>query len=304
MPHLDPTWQTAALVAGLLLLVAGSLRLTRFRRTAAATQEATVVAGLYTSWQLLGSVTHREVAGAQSNALAVWHLQRALHLPSELAMQHAILGHPWVVQAANGYYLYGHFNPMIALLVWVWWRHRSAYPRARLLLCAMTAIAFVVHMVPVAPPRLMPQLGFHDVALEYGQSVYGSFGEGIPGQLLAMPSLHVGWAILVAYVAVTTSRSRWRWLVLLHPVLMSVDVAVTANHWWSDGVAAGAILLLCLGAERVVRHVGSGHERAPRHGHRDGVRRLDPWRPVGEPDDGLVAGGQRLRERYAGGGGP
>jgi hypothetical protein len=253
VPHLDPTWQSAALVAGCLVLLTVVLRLTRWRRTAAAVQEATLISVLYATWQLLGAVTHREVAGAKTNALAVWHAQQALHLPSELAMQQAILGHSWLVQLANGYYLYGHFNAMIALLVWVWWRHRAAYPRVRLLVCAMTAIAFVAHVIPVAPPRLMPELGFRDVALEYGQSVYGSFGAGIPGQLLAMPSLHVGWAILVAYVVVTTARSRWRWLVLLHPVAMSVDVVVTANHWWLDGIASGAILVLCLAVERAAR---------------------------------------------------
>lgn len=253
MPHLDPTWQLAVLVAAALLVVAVGLRFSRLRRTAAASQEAAVIAVLYACWRLLGAVTHREVAGAKANALAVWRAQQTFHLPSELAMQQAILGHHWLVEIANAYYVYGHFNPMLALLVWVWWRHREAYPRVRLLVCVMTVVAFVAHMVPVAPPRLMPELGFHDVALEYGQSVYGSFGEGIPGQLLAMPSLHVGWAILVAYVVVTTSPSGWRWLVLLHPVVMSVDVVVTANHWWSDGLAAGAILALYLAVERAAR---------------------------------------------------
>ena len=48
---------------------------------------------LYAVWQVLGHLTHREVAGAKANALAVWHAQQALHLPSELTLQHAILGH-------------------------------------------------------------------------------------------------------------------------------------------------------------------------------------------------------------------
>ena len=250
MPHIDPTWQLAAATAGVLLVLAVVLRLLGWSRASAAAAETTLVASLYTAWQLIGTVTHRNVEGAQSNALTVWHVEQALHLPSELAMQQAMTPHHWLVQLANGYYVYGHFNPVILMLVWVFLRHRSAYPRVRLLLCLLTATAFVVHFIPVAPPRLMPQLGFRDVALEYGQSVYGSFGAGIPGQLLAMPSLHVGWAILLAYVVVTTSRSRWRWLAIAHPVLMSVDVAVTANHWWADGFVCGVLLVLCIAAER------------------------------------------------------
>jgi hypothetical protein len=170
-------------------------------------------------------------------------------------MQQAMTPHHWLVQIANAYYVYGHFNPVILMLAWVFVRHRASYARVRLLLCLLTATAFVVHFIPVAPPRLMPQLGFRDIALEYGQSVYGSFGEGIPGQLLAMPSLHVGWAILLAYVVITTSRSRWRWLVIAHPVLMSVDVAVTANHWWADGIVCGVLLVLCIAAEAAGRRV-------------------------------------------------
>jgi hypothetical protein len=250
VPHIDPTWQLAALTAAVLLLVAVVLRIIGWSRAAAAAGEVTVVASLYTAWQLIGTVTHRNVEGAQSNALTVWHAEQALHLPSELAMQQAMTPHPWLVQLANGYYVYGHFNPVILMLAWVFLRHRSAYPRVRLLLCLLTAVAFVVHFIPVAPPRLMPQLGFRDVALEYGQSVYGSFGAGIPGQLLAMPSLHVGWAVLLAYVVVTTARSRWRWLAVAHPLLMSVDVAVTANHWWADGFVCAILLVLCIAAER------------------------------------------------------
>jgi len=250
LPHIDPTWQLAAATAGVLLVCAVVLRLLGCARSSAASGEATLVAALYTAWQLIGTVTHRNVEGASANALTVWHAERALHLPSELAMQQALTPHPWLVQLANGYYVYGHFNPVVALLAWVFWRHRASYPRVRLLLCLLTAVAFVVHFIPVAPPRLMPQLGFRDVALEYGQSVYGSFGAGIPGQLLAMPSLHVGWAILLAYVVVTTARSGWRWLAVVHPILMSVDVAVTANHWWADGAVCGVLLVLCIAAER------------------------------------------------------
>jgi hypothetical protein len=250
VPHIDPTWQLAAVTAGVLVVVAVVLRLVGWSRSSAAATEATLVASLYTAWQLIGTITHRNVEGATANALTVWHAQRALHLPSELAMQQAMTPHPWLVHLANAYYLYGHFNPVVLMLAWVFWRHRADYPRVRLLLCLLTATAFVVHFIPVAPPRLMPQLGFRDIALEYGQSVYGSFGDGIPGQLLAMPSLHVGWAILLAYVVVTTARSRWRWLAVLHPVLMSVDVAVTANHWWADGIVCGVLLVLCIAAER------------------------------------------------------
>jgi hypothetical protein len=194
VPHIDPTWQLAVATAAGLLILTLVLRGRGLVRWAAVGREITVVSSLYAAWQLIGTVTHRDVDGSVANALTVWHVEQALHLPSELALQQAMTPHPLLVQGANAYYVYGHFNPVIALLAWIWWQHRAAYGRTRLLLCLLTAAAFVVHFVPVAPPRLTPGLGFHDVALEYGQSVYGSFGAGIPGPLLAMPSLHVGGA--------------------------------------------------------------------------------------------------------------
>ncbi len=253
MPHLDPTWQAAAVVATCLVVLAVLARWRGWARTEGALSEASLVVGLYTVWQLLGSLTHRSAEGAHERALRVWDLEQALHLPSEVALQAAVLPHPWLVQLSNGYYLYGHFNPVIALLAWVWWRHRTVYPRVRLHLALLTAAAFAMHVVTVAPPRLVPELGFRDVALEYGQSVYGTFADGLSGQLLAMPSLHVGWAVLVGWVAVTTSTSRWRWLALLHPVLMSLVVVVTANHWWLDGIVCAALLAVVVGVDSAVR---------------------------------------------------
>ena len=252
MPHIDPTWQMAVVAAaGFLLAAFGAWRSGR-RRTAAALSESALVVSLFAAWQVIGAATHREVAGATANALRVWDVESWLHLPNELSWQQALLPHPVWSQIANGYYLYGHFNPVVLLLAWTWLRHREHYPRLRLQLALLTIGGFVLHAIPVAPPRLVPQLGFHDLALEYGQSVYGSFGAGIPGQLLAMPSLHVGWAVLVGWTAVRVSTSRWRWLALLHPALMAYVVVVTANHWWLDGVVACGLLALAVPMEQAL----------------------------------------------------
>ena len=57
-----------------------------------------------------------------------------------------------------------------------------------------------------------------------------------------MPSVHVGWAILVAIAVIGTARTRWRWLILLYPALTTLVVVVTANHYWADGIVAAALL--------------------------------------------------------------
>jgi hypothetical protein len=77
-----------------------------------------------------------------------------------------------------------------------------------------------------------------------------------------MPSVHVGWAVLVAIAIIATTRSRWRWLALLYPVMTTLAVVVTANHFWLDGVVAALILALVLGVQLLVRRLLAA-KRAP-----------------------------------------
>jgi hypothetical protein len=66
-----------------------------------------------------------------------------------------------------------------------------------------------------------------------------------------MPSLHVGWAVLIAVAVIHVSTSRRRWWILLHPALTALAVVVTANHFWLDGIVAAGLLglsMLAVGA--------------------------------------------------------
>jgi hypothetical protein len=79
-----------------------------------------------------------------------------------------------------------------------------------------------------------------------------------------MPSVHIGWAVLVGLVVVTVSTSRWRWLVLAHPVLTAVVVVVTANHWWLDGVVAVALLAAAVAIDRSARRIAAERQQSGR----------------------------------------
>ena len=118
----------------------------------------------------------------------------------------------------------------------------SATRRIRWTLALSIAGCLAIQTIPVAPPRFLPELGFVDAGLMYHLSVYGAGGSGISNSFAAMPSLHVGWAVLVGVAAVAVSTSRWRWVVLAHPVLTVIAVVATANHWWLDGVVASMVL--------------------------------------------------------------
>ena len=230
----------------------------RLTLAAGIAQEAAILLALFALWQLAGSFSLIGPDGALARAQWIWHAERVVHLPSETVIQSAFLGHPLLVQALNLYYASLHFVVLIGCLVWVYAWHRRQYPQVRITLVLFTAGALLIQFLPVAPPRMLPGDGMVDTAARFGQSVYGSVAGFNADQLSAMPSVHVGWALLVALVVVQVSRSRWRWLALAYPVLTVLAVVVTANHFWLDGIAAALLLGLALAVQRAGRAVRRG----------------------------------------------
>lgn len=218
--------------------------------------EASLVAGLYAVWQLIGTYATTDITGAGDHGLWVWHLERRLHLPSELALQRLTLKAGWLVQLSNGFYAVVHVPALGVFLVWLYFRHHDRYPHYRNVLAVLTFVCFLIQLVPVAPPRLLRGVGFVDTGLLYHQSVYGAVGAGVSDQVSAMPSLHLAWACLIALAVVQVSTSPWRWLIVLHPVVTMLVVVVTANHYWLDGIAAAVLLglstLVVSGAEHLL----------------------------------------------------
>lgn len=253
-------WRIAMVAA--VLLAAGAAATRRPSPRAAPARafalEAALVLSLYALWHWVGTITVTQSDGAVANADRIRGWEHAWHFPSEVAWQRAILGHPWLVQAANVFYAVVHVPALIAFLVWLFLRHRDRYPAIRNVIAFTTLGCLLIQLVPVAPPRLVANLGFVDTARVYGQSVYGSTGLSAD-QVAAMPSLHVAWAMIVGAGVVLASTSRWRWLVLAHPALTLVVVVVTANHWWLDGVVAVAVIAL---AEALRRTAASAWSRS------------------------------------------
>ncbi len=290
MPHLQLVWQQAAEIAvvfaalGLLAPVLLRGRPVAAKRWfdlgTAGAREGAVVMTLFTIWQIAGGLALTRVAGAFERAHTIITIEKWLPLPSELTVQHWVLPHPELVRAMNTFYLYVHINSITIFLIWLFVRHRDRYPWVRNALVLLTGSCLLIQMIPVAPPRMLSDAGFVDTAILYGQSIYGPFGSGIADQLSAMPSVHVGWSLLIAFVVVKVSTSRWRWLIIAHPVVTIAVVVATANHWWLDGiVAAGLLALAFLAASRVEPWLA--HRRTTRR-----VRGLDGGAEEGhEPAD-------------------
>jgi hypothetical protein len=275
MTNLMLSWQQAALLAlgcgaaGAGLVYAGhvsrawlwALHVGPFLR------EAGVVVGLYALWQLAGNLATGGFVQASAHARWVWDSERTARLPSELDVQRLVLPHPLLSEIANLYYATMHFGMLIAMLIWLFARHRDGYPAVRNAMAASTAICLLISFIPVAPPRMLSGVGIVDLAARYGESVYAAVGSAAGAdQLSAMPSVHVAWSVLVAWAVIANARGRWRWLILLHPAVTTFVVVATGNHFWADGIVATAIDAAVIAAQslliRRLRRARMPHEAA------------------------------------------
>ncbi|HYJ67980.1 MAG TPA: phosphatase PAP2 family protein [Nocardioidaceae bacterium] len=208
--------------------------------------ELVVVAGLFAAYRSARLLAGHSRATAVDNAHALLTWERALRLPGELDVQHLMLTSETITRLANVYYATVHFPLTVAFLVWLFIRNRDHYYRIRTSLALLTGLALSIHAAfPLAPARMLSGRGFVDTAAMYGPAVYSSPAtDHLTNQFAAMPSLHFGWAVLVAHGIIRASRSRYRLLWIAHPVVTLLVIVGTANHYWADAAIAGGLLLL------------------------------------------------------------
>ncbi|PJE94432.1 hypothetical protein CUT44_29830 [Streptomyces carminius] len=188
---------------------------------------------------------------AESHGRQVLAAEEALRLDVEHWLNHAVVKVGWLEESMNLYYTSLHFLVPISLLAVLYVRRPVTYRWARTSLSFATLLGLVgFWLYPLAPPRLMPGLGYIDTAhgpQDFDDPDFGVL-TGISNQYAAMPSLHVGWSLWCAVVVVRLTPNRWlRALGVLYPVLTTLVVMGTANHYLLDAVGGAAVVAAGLG---------------------------------------------------------
>lgn len=206
-------------------------------------KELVIVVGLFLLYRLGRQLGKQHVDNAFENARQVIRFENRFGFGNEIGLQQQLLPHRWVIQGLNQYYARVHFPVSVGFIVFCYIRWPDTYKQVRKLFIIVTSTALVIHLAyPLAPPRMMP--GFVDTIARYGPTIYGS--KTVANQFAAMPSLHFGWAVLVAYGVWHATQGVWRFVAILHPFLTLSAIVVTANHYWLDPIVAGAIVALAL----------------------------------------------------------
>ena len=181
----------------------------------------------------------RSLAGsaqpAFENARYLMTLESSIGLFKEISVQSALLSYETVVHVFNAIYFYGHFPTIIAFAIIMFIRYPHVYSITRNAFLMSGAIALVFFILfPVAPPRLAT-FGIVDtlsmtVPVDYDSSP-------LVNPYAALPSLHVGWALLISLGLFTATRALWLRAIgfLICPAMLAATV-ITGNHFIIDGI--------------------------------------------------------------------
>ncbi|HEX9415356.1 MAG TPA: phosphatase PAP2 family protein [Gaiellaceae bacterium] len=206
--------------------------------------ELAIWAAAYGGYLTLRGLTIGNPAEAHAHAGEVVRAERALGLFHEASLQGGLGA---VADVFSTYYLLG-FGPVLGLvIVWLGLRRPELYRELRTVLLVSLALASVAFVFfPTAPPRLVAGLGITDTVGLSGHDT-GSFAGIRFDPYAAMPSMHVGWALLAGLYGFRAARSRLlRLFFLLHPAVMAVAVSATGNHYFLDSAAGVAVAGLAL----------------------------------------------------------
>ncbi|MEU5716633.1 bifunctional glycosyltransferase 87/phosphatase PAP2 family protein [Streptomyces sp. NPDC020403] len=226
-----------------------------------------------------------EEHGRQIHALEQW-----LHIDIEHWVNHTVVGISWLRGFFDYYYSTFHFLVPLAILGVLYVRRPTDYRWARTSIGFATILALVgFWLYPLAPPRLMPGLGFIDTVYgvqDFAKPDYGTLTT-VTNQYAAMPSLHFGWSLWCGVVIVLLAPKTWmKVLGLLHPLFTVSAIVATGNHWVLDAVGGAVVvglgfaLTYVLAGPRRLQVVLVAQRTAPRE---ERLERGEPRGPAGEP---------------------
>jgi hypothetical protein len=212
-----------------------------------------VLAWLGGLYDLVNNLAPTRIGAAMAHGFADLHVEQSLGWVPELAVNHWLAGHPLLGLLAGDYYDCAHFAVTLVVFAWLWWRHPDFYRPLRDALVAVSVVGFAVYwFFPAAPPRLLPGAGFSDIVSS--THAIGAWRSGVlahtANQFAAMPSLHLAWALWVAFALWRVHRHARAAIALVwaYPLLTTLAVIATGNHLLIDCVAGAVTLALCLAA--------------------------------------------------------
>lgn len=192
-----------------------------------------------------GSVVD-DAGAALDHARWIIEAQQTFGLFVEPAVNQWVLEAAWRVRSVNFVYFWLDFPLIVGIAVVLFVRSRRHYTVLRDALLASGAIALVMYWTfPVAPPRYLPEWGFVDTLAEFDNLSYQAQSmRPFVNPFAAVPSLHVGWSLILSIVVFDATRAAWARVAVISVLgVQAVAVVGTANHFMFDAVIGALVSL-------------------------------------------------------------
>jgi hypothetical protein len=189
--------------------------------------------------------TSRSVA--YHHAVAQVRVEHDLGLLQEHTIQAWALHSRLIIELSDLFYATVHFIMPVVGLIWLFKKFPERYLPWRDMLAWSTGLALgCFALFPLMPPRMLPSsYGVTDTMQQIGG--LGSWDtvllKDAGNQFAAMPSLHITWALWACLALYPLVRRRWvKWLLVADPVVTTVTILVTGNHYVLDIFGGVAVL--------------------------------------------------------------
>jgi len=217
--------------------------------------------GFLFAYQAARGIADRNPPKAFDNGLKVIDFERHVHGLIELSFQRFVDSSQLLMSLASWTYWNSEFTVVALVLLWVYLRRHQAFIRFRNTILLANVIGLVGYVVlPTAPPRMFPDVGFDDTLSQFASLNHGSgLVNFFANPYAAMPSLHAADALIVGVVLFAVCRNWFAkafWAIW--PLWVWFSVMATGNHFWLDVLAGVVVALVALGVVygRPLRRLG------------------------------------------------
>jgi len=200
--------------------------------------------GFYWAYQAVRGYADRDVGLAFENARRVVDVEQQVGSLWELSLQSVVESSQTLIQLTSWTYWLSQFTVLGLTLLYVYLRRNEAFTRFRNTILVANLIGLAGYAImPTAPPRMLPDLGFVDTLAVFSAVNHSSAAiESASNPYAAMPSLHAADALIVGVTMALLVRHRpFKVLWLAWPLWVWFAVMATANHFWLD-IAAGVLV--------------------------------------------------------------
>lgn len=211
-----------------------------------ALREIIILLGLYWLYSSLRWFVARESPDVPfRNAMEVILLESQLGFFYELAIQRWLLDNAmFMVDAANHFYTVGYFPILIIMgvLLFVYDQKRFDLFRGTFVLgLGLALVGF--SLFPLAPPRMLSELGFVDTQLLRGIGVFNQKRAlSFYNPYAAMPSMHFGWTVLIGIMLFSFKWRVCKLAAFVYPAMMALTVITTGHHYLLDVMGGGIVV--------------------------------------------------------------